>query len=164
MTLVYNEHPSATAGLRVKVFARNPITGIGTEGFAYGATKIEFDIDESGTRLETTVDANSSAKTLNIAATTNVSLGDVLIIDAADANAEEELVMVAAITGGVSVTLVDTLVNDPTGANASTVEECITRYIPLYGMSDAMILIENLDGTNACEIAVFGVTRDWTSV
>ena len=161
--VVYNEHPSATAGLRVKVLARTNLTGLGTQGVAYG-DGIQFDIDELGTRLETTVDANSSGTTLNLAATANADLGTPILIDAGDSNSEEELTLIEAITAGVSVTVFDTLVNDPTGANASTVEEVIIRYVPLYGMPDAVIMLENLDGSNACEIAVFAASRDWTSV
>lgn len=161
--IVFNEHPSATAGLRVKVFAREASAGLGTDGSIYGHV-LTFDIPHLGTRLETTVDADSSGTTLNLAATTNAALGDVIIIDAGDGNNEEELAMIAAISAGVSVTVADTLINDPTGANASTVEACVTRYVALAGIGpDAWVTIENLDGANAAEVAIFSVKRDWVS-
>lgn len=164
ITLLYNEHASASAGLRVKTYGRNPLTGIGTDGVAYG-DGIQFDIDELGTRLETVVDSDSSSgqKVLNITATTNSRIGQQIIIAAGDATLEE-IGIIESIQAGVSITLVDDLANTHTSAAGNSVEEYLSRYVPLYGMSDAMIMLENLDGTNACEIAVFAATRDWTSV
>jgi len=162
--VLYNEHPSATAGLRVGVRARNALSGLGTDGVAYGEG-ITFNIDEFGTRLETTVDADSSAgqKVLNVTATTNAVVGDPVIIAAGDATLEE-VGIIASIQAGVSITLEDNLANAHTAAQAHTVEACKIKYIPLYGMPDAALLLYNLDASNTCEVAVFAASRDWTVV
>ncbi len=163
--VLFNEHASATAGIQVTVLKRTTFSSLGTDGVSYSSTGIGATMDEYGTRLETTVDADSASgqKVLNVTATTNAVVGRPVIIAAGDSSLEE-VGIIASIQAGVSITLQDNLVNTHTAAAGNSVEEYISKPFTIAGLPDAALEIENLDGSNACEIAVFNDTRDWVSV
>lgn len=168
ITILFNEGNTVAAapnrGLRVSVYGANDLTGIGTDGPTDGLRQ-QFTIPVLDSRLETTVDADSSSgqKVLNVTATTNAAIGRAVIIAAADAT-REEIGRIVSISAGASVTLARNLVNTHTAAQADSVEECQIRSINIEGVPGASLLLENLDTTNAVEVAVFGATRDWQSV
>ena len=163
--VLFNEHASATAGLLVTILERTTLTGLGTKGIGYASTGIGATLAEHGTRLETTVDADSASgqKVLNTTATTNAVVGRQVIIAAGDASFEE-VGTIASIQAGVSITLQDNMAVNHNAAEAHTVEECVSKPFAISRLPDAALLIENLDGTNACEFAVFNDTMDWVSV
>lgn len=163
--VLFNEHASATAGLQVLILERTTLTGLGTKGISYASTGIGGTIDELGTRLETTVDADSASgqKVLNVTATTNAVVGRQVIIAAGDGSLEE-VGTIASIQAGDSITLQENLVGTHTSAAGNTVEECVSKPFAISRLPDAALLIVNQDGSNACEFAVFNDTMDWVSV
>jgi len=162
----YKQGTTPIDGLKVTYFSRNPLTAIGTDGVAYGNVT-NFKIAELATLPSTTVNTDSSSgqKTLQVAAITNFARGDVIIIAAGDATREEIALVVDIVSGTADLILEDNLANAHTAAQADTVEKFTTEYIQLSGMSDATLLLENLDTDTGvdCEVAVFGVRREWSS-
>lgn len=163
VSVLFNEHPDTTAGLEVTILARTTLTGLGTKGISYAPTGIGATLPAFGTRLETTVDADSASgqKVLNITGTNNAIVGRQVIIAAGHASLEE-VGIIASVQGGVSITLEDNLVGTHTAAAASTVEECISKSFAISRLPDAALLIRNLD-SEECEFAVFNDTMDWVS-
>lgn len=163
----YIQGATPVDGLEITLFARNPLTGIGTDGTAYASAN-GFKISELATLPSTTVNTDSSfaQKTLQVTAVTNFARGDVIMIAAGDASLEEVglVVDIASVTN--DLILADNLANTHTAVQAHTVEKIQMQYIELTGMSDATLLLENKDTDTAvnCEVCVFGVKRQWTSV
>ncbi|MFA5380262.1 MAG: hypothetical protein WC455_31155, partial [Dehalococcoidia bacterium] len=90
----------------------NATVGSVTDAGAFAAT------------VTTTVDATSAAaqKVLNVAATTGFAVGDVVLVNSG--GARQELITVASIQAGVSLTAVYNLQYEHTAAQADAVDQC----------------------------------------
>lgn len=113
---------------------------------------IPFSFDEL---TPTTVDVNSSGTTLSVAATTIFTIGDIIIIDPDNGNAEREWNRVIGINAGVSLTLESALTLDPTAANASEINvwqgQVISLSAPVVYVD---ISLHNLDSDSGDDCTV----------
>lgn len=98
--------------------------------------------------FSTTVDQDSAAaaKTLYIAATTNLVAGDTLLVDADNSNSKKEVCVVDTVNAGVSVDCVDNLTYTHTAAQAD--DTVLTNRLgPLSG--GGYYLIQLVSAANA---------------
>ena len=92
----------------------------------------------SGDRVATAVDITSASgqKVLSVASTTDMYVGDVLLVDDEEDGGGKEWVVIASIAAGVSITAINNLIYEHTSGDADTVV-CKERKcgMDIYGVS-----------------------------
>lgn len=147
----YAAASTPAAGLKVWIYAATDVDGASKQ-FHNKALEVSFD-----ETTPTTVDADSSGTTLNVAATTAFAVGDLIVIDQENGNSERQWNTVTAITAGVSLTVQDTLSPSPTAANASEVQVWQTqrrRLTSPWVYARFLVQNEDTDGADDCAVQI----------
>ena len=91
------------------------------EGYDIKVIDVNFDLETANEVATTTVDADSTGTTLNVASTTGVEVGDFVVLTDSSDNTIPAGAYVTAISSGVSVTLSESISGTILGADAGAI-------------------------------------------
>ena len=91
------------------------------EGYDIKVIDVNFDLETANEVATTTVDADSTGTTLNVASTTGVEIGDFVVLTDSSDNTIPAGAYVTAISSGVSVTLSESISGTILGADAGAI-------------------------------------------
>ena len=107
------------------------------EGYDIKVIDVDFDLETADDSVQTTVDADSTGTTLNVASTTGVAVGDFVVLTDSSDNTIPAGAYVTAISAGVSVTLSESISGTILGADAGAVSFVDAgRALAITGLGD----------------------------